>query len=104
MQVNDLLRQRKADAGFSAFAHVKAVEDVRQVRFGDAVSVVLYKSFFLSFCRIVVVGFQIGCVQFVHIERLVRLHNGRSAFHVPFYVKDVSRGLTVSPRPSSAVW
>ena len=30
------------------------------------------------------------CVQFVHIERLVRLHNGRSAFHVPFYVKDVS--------------
>ena len=42
MQVNDLLRQRKADAGFSAFAHVKAVEDVRQVRFGDAVSVVLY--------------------------------------------------------------
>ena len=32
MQVDDLLRQRKTDAGFSAFAHVKAVEDVRQVR------------------------------------------------------------------------
>ena len=42
MQVNNLLRQGKADAGFSAFAHVKAVEDVRQVRFGDAVPVVLY--------------------------------------------------------------
>ena len=42
MQMNDLLRQGKADAGFSAFAHVKAVEDVRQVRFGDAVPVVLY--------------------------------------------------------------
>ena len=41
----------------------------------------IHKSFFLSFCRIVVVGFQSGCVQFVHIERLVRLHNGRSAFH-----------------------
>lgn len=42
MQVNDLLCQGKADAGFAAFAHVKAVEDVRQVRFGDAVPVVLY--------------------------------------------------------------
>ena len=42
MQMNDLFRQGKADAGFSAFAHVKAVEDVRQVRFGDAVPVVLY--------------------------------------------------------------
>ena len=42
MQVNDLLRQGKADAGFSAFAHVKTVEDVRQVRFGDAVPIVLY--------------------------------------------------------------
>ena len=42
MQVNDLLRQRKADAGFSAFAHVKAVEDVRKIFLGDAVPVVLY--------------------------------------------------------------
>ena len=42
MQVDDLLRQGKADAGFSAFAHVKAIEDVRQVRFGNAVPVVLY--------------------------------------------------------------
>ena len=42
MQVDDLLRQGKADAGFPAFAHVKAVEDVRQVRFGNAVPVVLY--------------------------------------------------------------
>lgn len=42
VQVDDLPGQRKADAGFSAFAHVKAVEDVRQVRFGNAVPVVLY--------------------------------------------------------------
>ena len=42
MQVNDLLRQCKADAGFSAFAHVKAVEDVGKIFLGDAVPVVLY--------------------------------------------------------------
>ena len=42
MQVNDLLRQRKADAGFAAPPHVEAVEDVRQVRIGNAVPVVLY--------------------------------------------------------------
>ena len=42
MQVDDLPGQRKADAGFSAFAHVKAIKDVGQVRFGDAVPIVLY--------------------------------------------------------------
>ena len=42
MHVNDLLRQGKADAGFSAFAHVKAVEDVGKIFLGDAVPVVLY--------------------------------------------------------------
>ena len=42
MQVNDFLRQRKADAGFAAPPHVEAVEDVRQVRFGNAVPVILY--------------------------------------------------------------
>ena len=42
MQVNDLLRQGKADAGFSAFAHVKAVEDVGQVSLGNAIPIVLY--------------------------------------------------------------
>lgn len=66
----------------SYLPHPEAITD-------EQVSLFL-KLLFLSFCRIVVVGFQIGCVQFVHIERLVRLHNGRSAFHVPFYVKDVS--------------
>ena len=49
MQVNDLLRQGKAYAGFSAFAHVKAVEDVGQVRFGDAVPVVLYPDYHIPF-------------------------------------------------------
>ena len=42
MQVNDLLGQGKADAGFSAFSHVKAVEDVGKIFLGDAVPVVLY--------------------------------------------------------------
>ena len=42
MQVDDLLRQGKADAGFSAFSHVEAVKDVGQVFLGDAVPVVLY--------------------------------------------------------------
>ena len=42
MQVNDLLRQGKADAGFSAFSHVEAVKDVGQIFLGDAVPVVLY--------------------------------------------------------------
>ena len=42
VQVDDLPGQRKADAGFSAPPHIEAVEDVRQVRFGDAVPIVLY--------------------------------------------------------------
>ena len=42
VQVDDLLRQGKADAGFPAFSHVETVKDVGQVRFGDAVPVVLY--------------------------------------------------------------
>ena len=42
MQVDDLLRQGKADAGFSAFSHVKAVEDVGNILLGDAIPVVLY--------------------------------------------------------------
>ena len=32
---------------------------------------------------------KVGRFQFVQIERLVRLHDGRSAFHVPFNVKGV---------------
>ena len=42
MQMNDLLRQGKADAGFSAPPHVEAVKDVGQIFLGDAVPVVLY--------------------------------------------------------------
>ena len=51
MQVDDLLRQGKADAGFSAFAHVKTVEDVRQVRFGNAVPVILNPDGHMPFLR-----------------------------------------------------
>ena len=42
MQVNDLLGQGKADAGFSAPPHVEAVKDVGQIFLGDAVPVILY--------------------------------------------------------------
>ena len=42
MQVDDLLRQGKADAGFSAFSHVEAVKDVGKIFLGDAVPVILY--------------------------------------------------------------
>ena len=51
MQVNDLLRQGKADAGFSAFAHVKTVEDVGKVFLGDAVPVILYPDGHMPFLR-----------------------------------------------------
>ena len=37
MQVNDLLGQGKADAGFSAPPHVEAVKDVGKIFLGDAV-------------------------------------------------------------------
>ena len=42
MQVNDLLGQGKADAGFSAPPHVEAIKDVGNIFLGDAVPVVLY--------------------------------------------------------------
>ena len=42
MQVDDLLRQRKADAGFAAPPHVEAIKDVGDIFLGDAVPVVLY--------------------------------------------------------------
>ena len=79
---------QKVDA--APHAQAAAQGDHESLQYVNSTVEEIHKSFFLSFCRIVVVGFQIGCVQFVHIERLVRLHNGRSAFHVPFYVKDVS--------------
>ena len=42
MQVDDLLRQGKADAGFPAPPHVEAVKDVGKIFRGNAVPVVLY--------------------------------------------------------------
>ena len=32
---------------------------------------------------------KVVCGQFVHLERLVRLHDGRSAFHVPSHIKEI---------------
>ena len=74
-----------------AAPHAKAAAqgDDQGLQYVDGTVEEIHKSCFLSFCRIVVVGFQFFCAQFVHIERLVRLHDGRSALHVPFYVKDV---------------
>ena len=42
MQMNDLLRQGKADAGFSAPPHVETIKDVGKIFLGNAVPVVLY--------------------------------------------------------------
>ena len=42
MQVNDLLRQGEADAGFAAPPHVETIKDVGKIFLGDAVPVVLY--------------------------------------------------------------
>ena len=42
MQVDDLLGQGKADAGFSVFSHVEAVKDMGQIFRGNAVPVILY--------------------------------------------------------------
>ena len=43
----------------------------------------------ISFRSVELLGLKVGGFQFVQIERLVRLHDGRSAFHVPFNVKGV---------------
>ena len=49
VHVDDLLRQGKADAGFSAFPHVEALKDVGQVFLGDAISIVLYPDYHIPF-------------------------------------------------------
>ena len=79
---------QKVDA--APHAQAAAQGDDQGLQYVDGTVEELHKSCFLSFCRIVV-GFvcQFFCAQFVHIERLVRLHDGRSAFHVPFNVKGV---------------
>ena len=41
MQVNDLLGQGKADAGFSAPSHVKAVKYMREICLINTISIVL---------------------------------------------------------------
>ena len=47
----------------------------------------IHRSILLSFVGII--RLKVGRFQFVHLERLVRLHDGRSAFHVPFHIKEV---------------
>ena len=32
---------------------------------------------------------KVVCGQFVHLERLIRLYDGRFAFHVPFHIKEI---------------
>ena len=49
MQVNDLFRQGKADAGFAAFPHVEALKDVGQISLGNAISIVLYPDYHIPF-------------------------------------------------------
>ena len=49
MQMNDLLGQGKADAGFSAPPHVETIKDVGKIFLGDAVPVVLYPDYHIPF-------------------------------------------------------
>ena len=42
MQLNNLLRQGKADAGFSAPSHVKAIKYMREICLVNTISIVLY--------------------------------------------------------------
>ena len=51
MQVDNLLGQGKADAGFSAFSHVEAVKDVGQIFRSNAIPVVLYPYRHMPFLR-----------------------------------------------------
>ena len=53
----------------------------------DSVSEKIHKSYFLSF--VVELLLKVRCGQFVHLERLIRLYDGRFAFHVPFHIKEV---------------
>ena len=39
--------------------------------------------------RFVELLLKVRCGQFVHLERLIRLYDGRFAFHVPFHIKEV---------------
>ena len=47
----------------------------------------IHRSILLSFVGII--RLKVGRFQFVHLERLVRLHDGWSAFHVPFHIKEI---------------
>ena len=47
----------------------------------------IHRSILLSFVGII--RLKVGRFQFVHLERLVRLYDGRFAFHVPFHIKEV---------------
>ena len=49
MQVDDILRQRKADAGFSAPPHVETIKDEGKIFLDDAVPVVLYPDYHIPF-------------------------------------------------------
>lgn len=51
MQVDDLLGQGKADAGFSVFSHVEAVKDMGQIFRGNAVPVILNPDGHMPFLR-----------------------------------------------------
>ena len=52
-------------------------------------SIALVKKLIFTFPFVVESLLKVCGCQFVHLERLVRLYDGRSAFHVPFHIKEV---------------
>ena len=77
MQMNDLLRQGKADAGFSAFSHIEAVKDVGQIFLGDAVPVILNPDGHMPFLRAAgQVQLAAGIAHAVGQDKYLRLQTG----------------------------
>ena len=68
-------------------AQAAAQGDHQRLQDVNGVRKEIHRSMLLSFVGIV--GLKVGRFYFVQIKRLVRLHDGRSAFRVPFNVKGV---------------
>ncbi len=66
-------------------AQAAAQGDHQSLQHVDSISEKIHKSYFLS--SAIELLLKVCCGQFVHLERLIRLYDGRLAFHVPFHIK-----------------
>ena len=76
---------QKVDA--APHAQAAAQRDNQSLQILNRLCKEIHRSILLSFVGII--RLKVGRFQFVHLESLVRLHDGRSAFHVPFNVKGI---------------